>query len=174
MSRSRRRRWWPVVVSLLVALLVAYAVVTVLVFVRPDLGSVRQPQAVVVLGGYGDRADQGIAVARADHIRTVALSTTPLCPKVARLHIDCFWPVPLSTQGEARFIATAARLHHWDRIVVVAGTTQVSRARLRIDRCYQGQVAFVGVDPDGFFGWIHDIAYDQAAMVKAVVWQRGC
>lgn len=165
----------------LVVLLVAYAVVTVLFFVRPDLGSVRRPQAVVVLGGYGDRLARGVAVARADHVRLLEISGdgpvghgSSRCPIEKGLVVRCFTPTPRSTQGEARAIAALARVHHWDRLLVVAGTTQVSRARLRIDRCYHGQVAFADIDPVGFSGWFHELAYDQAAMVKALLWQWGC
>ncbi|HVX22479.1 MAG TPA: hypothetical protein VHB02_14095 [Acidimicrobiales bacterium] len=174
--RRPRRRRWPAVVGAVAVLLVAYAVVTVVFFVRPDLGTVRRPQAVVVLGGYGDRLQRGIAVAHAHHVPVLELSGygPEECPVEPGLQVRCFIPHPRSTQGEARAIAAIARTRHWDRLLVVAGTTQVSRARLRIDRCYRGQTAFADLDPTGFGAWVHFVAYDQAAMVKALVWQWGC
>jgi uncharacterized SAM-binding protein YcdF (DUF218 family) len=175
-SRRRRRRR-AILLGVVAVLVVAYVVVTVVFFVSPDFGTVSRPQAVVVLGGYGDRFAHGLAVARADHIDTVELSTgntEAACPKVAGIDLHCFAPHPASTQGEARAIAAMARQHHWDRLLVVAGTTQVTRARLRIGRCYGGQMAFSGVDPAGLLPWIHDIVYDQVAMAKAVLWQWGC
>lgn len=178
MTRTRRRRRrWTILFSVVAVLVVAYVVVTVVFFVSPEFGTVSRPQAVVVLGGYGDRFARGLAVARADHIGTVELSignTEAACPKVSGVDLHCFAPHPASTQGEAHAIAVIARQHHWDRLLVVAGTSQVTRARLRIGRCYDGQMAFTGVDPEGLFHWIHDIVYDQVAMVKAVAWQWGC
>ncbi|HEY5244786.1 MAG TPA: hypothetical protein VIJ60_03895 [Acidimicrobiales bacterium] len=175
--RPRRRRRRTILLGVVAVLVVAYVVVTVVFFVSPDFGTVSRPQAVVVLGGYGDRFAHGLAVARADHVDTVELSTgntEAACPKVTGIDLHCFAPHPASTQGEARAIAAMAEQHHWDRLLVVAGTTQVTRARLRIGRCYGGQMAFTGVDPAGPFQWIRDVVYDQVAMAKAVLWQWGC
>jgi uncharacterized SAM-binding protein YcdF (DUF218 family) len=155
----------------------AYGVVTDVFFVQPGLGSVRDPQAVVVLGGYGDRLAAGVSAARADGVRTLVVSVPSegQCPREGPgLQTVCFVPVPASTRGEAQAIAHLAHRRGWDRIVVVAGTTQISRARLRIERCYPGQMAFVGADPDGFFAWVHEVVYDEAAMLKALLWQRTC
>jgi len=162
------------VVAALAALLVGYVVVTVVFFLRPSLGSVSRPQAVVVLGGYGDRLAQGVAEARAHPGSVLEVSVPGPCPRVAGMAVHCFRPDPQSTQGEARAIAHLASAHHWDRLLVVAGTTQVSRADLRIGRCYHGEMAFADVDPQGIGSWLHFIAYDQAALAKAVAWQWGC
>ena len=176
--QSGRRQWWRTIVLAAVAvLIVAYGVVTAVVFVHPVLGSVADPQAVFVLGGYGHRADRAVEVARDRHVRTVELSignTEADCPRAAGVTIRCYAPDPASTQGEARSVERITRQHHWTRILVVAGTTQVSRARLRIGRCYTGQVAFADVDPTGFVQWVRDTVYDEAAMVKALLWQWGC
>jgi hypothetical protein len=158
----------------------ATTIVTVRFFVDPPLGAVQRPQAVVVLGGYGPRLQRGLAVARATHVHNLVVSIPPgprtqTCPRTtAELHVTCFVPDPQSTQGEARTIGTVARHHGWRRLVIVAGTTQVVRARLRIDRCYDGEMAFSGVDPTGLFAWVREVVYDEVAMMKAVVWQWGC
>jgi hypothetical protein len=166
-----------VVIATVAVLVAGYAAVTAVFFVEPTLGSVARAQAVVVLGGYGNRDARGFAIARADHVRTVAVSWPPRSwcpPQQPGLKVLCFVPKPASTQGEARAVARLARAHHWKRMIVVAGTTQVARARLRLGRCYSGQVAFSGVDPPGLFSWLYEIAYEQAAFVKALVWQYGC
>jgi len=169
--RSRR-----VVLILLAVLVAAYLAITAIFFVAPPAGSVRHPQAVVVLGGYGNRVAAGVRLAQERHVGTVVLSTTArdCAPRIAGITLICFVPRPLTTQGEGRAIRRLARAHHWDRLLVVAGTTQITRAKLRIDRCYTGAVAFAGVDPSGVLGWVHYIAYDEAAMVKALVLQPGC
>ena len=65
-------------------------------------------------------------------------------------------------------------MHHWDRVIVVMPTTQATRARLRIGRCYPGQVLEVGVQPPGFWAWVRGIAYEWPALMKALVLQPGC
>lgn len=175
--RRRRRSRLRVVLEVVAVLVAAYVALTVAFFVKPTLGTLAHPQAVVVLDGYGNRDARGLAIARADHVRTVAVSWPPYasCPAPqAGLRILCFVPHPATTQGEARAVARLARIHRWRTLLVVVGTTQVVRARIRLERCYSGHFAFNGVDPIGFFGWLDEIAYDQAAMVKALVWQRGC
>jgi hypothetical protein len=174
---EHRRRWLRVVLAIVGVLLVAYGAVTIAFFVEPPLGAVPHAQAVVVLDGYGNRDARGLAIARVDHIRTVAVSWPPYssCPAPRPgLRILCFVPHPVSTQGEARAVARLARQHGWTRLIVVVGTTQVVRARVRLERCYAGRLALSGVDPAGFFSWLYEIAYDQAALLKALVWQRGC
>lgn len=171
-----RRAWvrWLAVVG--VVLLAAEVVVTAVFFVAPSTGALRRASAVVVLGGYGNRIIRGLQVARAEHVSTLVVSVggSRQCPRLAKPRVICFRPDPFSTQGEARAIGRLARLHGWRRLDVVAGTTQVSRARLRIGRCYDGVLGMVGVDPTGLFGWVHFVAYDEAAMVKALVWQWSC
>ncbi len=175
--RRNRRPSVYVACAVVAVLLAAYVALSISFFVEPTLGAVTHPQAVVVLHGYGNRDARGLAIARADHVRTVAVSWPPYasCPKPqSGLRILCFVPNPVSTQGEARAIARLARVHAWKRLIVVAGTTQVVRSRLRLERCSSDRVAFSAVDPNGFFSWLYEIAYDQAALVKALVWQRGC
>ena len=100
--RRRHPRWRAVFVVVAV-LLAAYVAITVAVFVEPTLGLVTHPQAVVVLDGYGNRDARGLAIARADHVRTVAVSWPPYesCPAPqSGLRILCFVPNPVSTQGK--------------------------------------------------------------------------
>ncbi len=59
----------------------------------------------------------------------------------------CFRPDPYSTQGEARWIATEAGRRGWDSIVVVTSTYHVRRARMVVERCYEGRLAVVGAEP---------------------------
>ncbi|MGH8987073.1 MAG: YdcF family protein, partial [Acidimicrobiales bacterium] len=176
--RPRRRRRRRRVVLLAVAVLVAgYLTVTGVWFVAPPLGTVAHPQAVVVLGGYGNRVARGFEIALRDGAGTVAVSrpSRSWCPPgPPGVDVVCFVPDPLSTRGEARAVARLARAHHWSRLVVVAGTTQVVRARVRLERCFSGQLAFSGVDPSGVLSWAYEVFYDQAALAKALVWQYGC
>ena len=58
---------------------------------------------------------------------------------------------PADDAGRGSFHRASCAMHHWNRIIVVMPTTQATRARLRIGRCYSGQVLEVGVTPPGFW-----------------------
>ena len=117
---------------------------------------------------------------RGAYAPTVVLSLVPgyACrlrpPRGSLVRLLCFRANPLSTQGEGRAIAHLAAVHHWDRVIVVMPTTQATRARLRIGRCYPGQVLEVGVTPPGFWAWVRGIAYEWPSLVKALVLQPSC
>ncbi len=81
-------------------------------------------------------------------------------------NVVCFAAEPQTTQGEARSIQQLASAHHWKRIIVVMPIPQASRARLRIGRCYSGQVLEVGVEPQGFWDWVRGIVYEWGAMCQ--------
>ena len=85
----------------------------------------------------------------------------------------CFNPVPPTTQGEAEFVGQLAKKYHWHSIAIVAITPQDSRARLRVARCFPGQV-YVVTAPIRLSTWPYQIAYEWAALLKALVIQRGC
>ena len=52
-------------------------------------------------------------------------------------------------------------------------TPQDTRARLRVGRCFAGPV-YVVTTPIGLTSWPYEIAYEWGALVKALVFQRGC
>jgi uncharacterized SAM-binding protein YcdF (DUF218 family) len=166
-----------------IALVVVLAVValTLRLFVYPDLNAPERSDAIVVLGGNGAGPfDAGVALAKEHEAPTIVLSLVPgySCqPGVLSLPAErvlCFRADPQTTQGEARSIAHLAAQYHWHRIIVVMPTVQATRARLRIGRCYSGQVLGVGVQPAGFWAWVRGIVYEWPSLVKALVLQRGC
>ncbi len=154
---------------------------TLRLFVFPDLNAPERSDAIVVLGGNGNGpVDAGVALAREHEAPTIAFSSLPsrFCkPSVLHLpseRVLCFRPDPVTTQGEGREIARLAATHHWHRVIVVMPTTQATRARLRIGRCYSGQVLEVGVPPPGFWAWVRGMVYEWPALVKALVLQPTC
>jgi len=86
--------------------------------------------------------------------------------------VICFNPSPATTQGEAEFVGRLARKHHWHSVAVVAITPQDSRTRLRVGRCFPGQV-YVVTAPIRPSTWPYQIAYEWAALIKALVIQLG-
>ena len=134
-----------------------------------------------MLGGHGLLAvDKGEQLAREGYAPTIVFSLQPWVPcepsRVAIPHVRalCFRADPQSTQGEARSIAHLAATYDWKRIIVVLPTTQASRARLRIGRCYPGQILEVGFSPQGISEWLYQFGYEWASLAKALVLQPSC
>ncbi|MGF7235851.1 MAG: YdcF family protein [Frankia sp.] len=97
------------------------------------------------------------------------------CPRdtIAHVTVTCFYPHPTSTQGEARAIGQLATDRHWKRILVVTRRAQDTRTRLRVERCYPGQLLINTVSPP-LRKWPYQVTYEWGALLKALVWQRGC
>ena len=166
-------------------LVVVFCVMTALLFVYPDVNAPERSDAIVVLGGHGVPAfDKGVVLARQGYASNLVLSLQDwqscgpyqelLAVHLPKVHVSCFKANPQTTQGEARSIEQLASRLHWSRIIVVLPTTQASRARLRIGRCYSGQLLEVGYPPQGVGEWLAQFAYEWGAMFKAVVLQPSC
>jgi len=176
---SKRSR--VVVTLVVVALVLALCALTLRLFVYPDVNAPVRSDAIVVLGGNGAGSDdEGIALAKEGYAPTIAFSLSPTLPcghslaRVPTERVLCFVAYPRTTQGEARSIAHLAALNHWHQVIVVVPTPQATRARLRIGRCYPGQLVEVGVPPPGFWAWVRGIGYEWGALMKALVLQPGC
>jgi hypothetical protein len=174
-----------IVAAVVVVLVVVFCVMTALLFVYPDLNPPQRSDAIVVLGGHGKPAfDNGVALARQGYAPQLVLSLqngqscapyqSYLAVHLPKVRVNCFKANPQSTQGEARAIEAFSKRLHWTRIIVVVPTTQASRARLRIGRCYAGQVLEVAFSPQGIGEWLKQFAYEWGAMFKAVVLQPSC
>jgi hypothetical protein len=165
-----------------ITLVLAFCALTLRLFVHPDLNAPRRSDAIVVLGGSGAKADdEGIALAKEGYAPIIAFSlaypTLPCGHSIAHLPTErvlCFVANPRTTQGEARSIAHLAGEYHWHQIIVVMRTTQATRARLRIGRCYSGQLLEVGVTPSSLSAWMYGIVYEWGALAKALVVQPSC
>jgi hypothetical protein len=96
------------------------------------------------------------------------------CPRsVPGVTVTCFNPKPPNTQGEAEFAGRVARLHHWTSVAVVTAATQDTRARLRLSRCFPGQI-YVVTAPMPARQWPFAIAYEWGATLKALFLQHSC
>ena len=148
-------------------------------FVWPRQDSPTPADAIVVLGGGGRRRPIGYELARRGVAKTLLVSTSDTSkelrglPALPGVEVVKFRPVPFSTQGEARYLADQARARGWKRVVVVSGRSQITRGRLRISRCYPGELGMVGSPLQ--LRWVaYDAAYEWAALAKALVLQRSC
>jgi uncharacterized SAM-binding protein YcdF (DUF218 family) len=176
LRHPRRLRAAILVVAVLI---VAFVVASVVLFIEPATNTPAHADAVIVLAGENNdaRISKGIQLVRAGYAPRLFVSAPghQSCPKSRpSVSITCFDPNPSTTQGEARFAASLATQHHWHRIIVVSGTQQVTRARIRFDRCYRGSILMVPADPGGLGSWIGTVIYEWGALPKALLLQRGC
>lgn len=174
--RRRRRplRWCLALFGVMIAVVLT---LTAVFFVWPSTNAPRRSDAIVVLGGSGPRLQKGLALARAGYAPYLAVSggDHTECPSASPgIRVICFSPHPDTTQGEARAVTGLADAHDWRQIIVVSGTPQTTRARIRFDRCYHGTLLFDPVSPGGLGSWVHNVIYEWAALAKALTLQRGC
>jgi hypothetical protein len=66
--------------------------------------------------------------------------------------VICFNPHPNATQGVAEFAGRLAKQYHWRSIALVTITPQDTRARIRMERCFSGQV-YVMTAPMRLHDW---------------------
>ena len=166
----------------MITLAVAFIVVsaaTARLFIWPTQGMPSRVDAIVMLDSPGHPLKFAVRLATQYRAPVLVVSQgTPVshdpCPSpVPRVTLICFNPTPPTTQGEAEFVGRLAKKYHWHSIAVVAITPQDSRARLRVARCFPGQV-YVVAAPIKLSTWPYQIAYEWAALIKALVIQRSC
>jgi hypothetical protein len=176
---SRRGKRWRKGLLTLAVVFIAVCAATARLFVWPDQGMPPRVSAIVMLDGPGHAPNVALRLAAQHRAPFLVVSQgTPAsrdpCPRpVAGVTLICFNPTPPTTPGEAEFIGRLAKKYHWQSIAVVAITPQDSRARLRVERCFDGQV-YVVTAPIRLSSWPYQIAYEWGALIKALVVQRAC
>ena len=178
--RSRRATRWRKALLALALIIVAFCAATARLFIWPAQGGMPpRVSAIVMLDGPGDVLDVAVRLAAQHRAPFLVVSQGTLashdpCPgQIRGVKLICFNAVPANTQGEAEFVGRLATKYHWHSIAVVTITPQASRARLRVERCFAGQVYLVTA-PLTRSSWPYQIAYQWGALVKALVIQRGC
>jgi uncharacterized SAM-binding protein YcdF (DUF218 family) len=177
--RPRRRRWRTLALLVVAALLFSGA--TVRLFIFPDLPKLpARADAIIELGGPGNRDGIALAVARQNQAPVLIQSTviaeagTDKClPPVPDVTVLCFHADPGTTRGEARYIGILAAQQGWRSVVLVTSRDHAWRARLRVTRCFHGDV-YVKLTPLPLWSWPSQIAYRWAATAKAMLFERKC
>jgi hypothetical protein len=177
--RVPRRRQVTLVALLLVS---TFAAATARLFVWPSLAAPPdRVDAIIELGGPGDRDAVTMALA-ARHVAPVVVQSTvaedldpdaPCLPPVPGVEIECFHADPATTRGEARYIGERAATSHWRSVILVTTPDHAWRARLRVQRCFAGEV-YVVTSPLPTKDWLRQIPYQWAATAKAELAQRDC
>lgn len=174
-GRAGRRR---LIVMLFAVFLAGFTALTLRLFVFPAADVPVQADAIVMLAGPGDRTGKAIELARTGYAPVLVMSTpgTRGCSahEAPKAEVICFSPHPVTTRGEARAVAELAARHGWTRILFVTGRAQDTRARIRISRCFHGDLRVTVVGPRRLREWPYAIAYEWGALAKALIWQRSC
>lgn len=176
--RRRQRRWRRLAITLVVVIIAAIAA-TARLFVWPAQGMPPRVDAIVSLDRPGGTLSAALRLAEQHRARFLVISLgTPESgygcpPPIAGVRLICFNPAPATTQGEAQFVGRLARTYRWHSVAVVTIAPQDSRARLRVERCFGGPV-YVVATPITLTSWPYQIAYEWAALTKAIIVQRSC
>jgi hypothetical protein len=178
----QRRRWrWRIGGTVALALLIAFGAVTARLFVWPARGMPARVDAIVMLDGPGDRLHTAEELAWQHRAGTLVVSRgspvygrgSSCAAQIPGVRVICFNPHPNTTQGEAEFAERLAKQYHWRSIALVTITPQDTRARIRMERCFSGQV-YVMTAPMPRHDWPYEIAYEWAATIKALTVNRSC
>lgn len=164
--------------AVVAALLVIWLVIGYFVVVRPRVNRLAHADAVVVLGPYpaDGRIDSALHIVDEGYADTLALSAVPagvastrrLCTTVLKGRpIICFTPQPATTLGEARQIRDLARRYNWHTLIVVTSKYHISRARVIVERCFDGEVIMRSSGARiGLGTWAYQYLYQTGAYLK--------
>jgi uncharacterized SAM-binding protein YcdF (DUF218 family) len=175
-----RRRGRIVIGAVLVAVVV-FVAASVPLFVWPGDPAPPHADAIVMFNGAGDRLRTAERLAR-DHVApnlvvsrgsAYWVQDNRCAAHIPGVTVTCFQPDPSTTQGEAEFAADLAARFGWRSIVLVSSRPQQLRARLRMQRCFGGQVHSVSSGLPAY-RWPGAVLYEWLATTKAVIWQRSC
>lgn len=182
-DRVRRPRWQRLVAWALVVLLilgVVFAAASARLFLWPPTDAPATVDGILALGGDPGqlRAKEGVALAEAGYAPVVLVSLggyPPVpCPTAkAPVHVVCFRANPLNTRGEVEYGTRYAREHHWTSMLMVPERQQATRARLLFRRCSDLRLVVVPVSAHGVT-LLYDLAYEWAALAKALVVKTSC
>lgn len=94
------------------------------------------------------------------------------CNERRTYRVLCFNPEPVTTQGEARALGRLSAKYGWKSVDVLTAEFHVTRARVILERCYQGDMSMIAYRQDrplfAFTGnsWAYIYVYETAAFVK--------
>lgn len=180
-TRTVRRRRWRKAAAAMLVILVVFCAATARLIIWPAQGMPAHVDAIVVLGGYGNRLGTGIDLWHQGRAPVLVVSRgvgIPVPASVCSSHGQtvkgiCFNPMPGTTQGEAEAVGRLAKQYRWRSIVLVTSPDQDTRARIRFERCFAGGV-YVVTTPLPSSKWPYEIAYQWAALFKELVLQPSC
>jgi len=179
--RGRLRPGARRLLAVMAVVLLFFIAVTVRLFIWPADGMPAKVDAILMVDSpQGDTLGTALRLAHQHRAPYLLISlgspesATYKCPgPMPHVKVVCFIPKPATTQGEAEFFGHLARRKSWHSVVVVTMTPQASRTRLRVTRCFAGNV-YVVTAAIPLRAWPYQLAYQWGALIKAFVVQRSC
>jgi uncharacterized SAM-binding protein YcdF (DUF218 family) len=181
-AEARRRGPWHAKrrgLTVLVAVIMAFGLVTGRLFVWPAQGMSASVSAIVMLAGPGNRLPVALQLARERRAPVLVVSRGwrgyggPCPSPIPGMKLICFDPDPGNTRGEAEALGRLAKQFRWSSVVLVTTRTQDTRARMMVERCFGGSI-YVVTAPMPMRSWPYQIAYGWGALLKALIVYRAC
>ncbi|MEM9133917.1 MAG: YdcF family protein [Actinomycetota bacterium] len=140
---------------------------------------------VVFVGGRGERVETAEALMAAGVADTLVLPngaeirsrrTRQLCAATdLPYEVVCDAPDTADTGGEARLFRRLAAERGWDRLVMVTTSYHVSRARLRLGRCFDGEIVVVAASTRANpAALVRNLAHEYLGHIEARTIERSC
>ena len=173
-----RRGWRRAFIAAMV-LIAVFVLVTARLFVWPAQGMPSRVSAIVMLAGPGSRMPVALQLAREHRAPVLVVSRGwqgygGPCPQaVPGVKLICFEPDPGDTRGEAEAIGRLARQYGWSSVALVTTSSQDTRARIIVERCFGGST-YVVTAPLPLGSWPYQVAYGWASLIKALAVYRSC
>ncbi|WP_062516268.1 hypothetical protein [Demequina gelatinilytica] len=176
------------IVIVLLAFGLVVAVVGWPLYVAPAHDEPRAVDAVYVIG---PPTDERIALAEGmiadgltdtlvislieDPVQRAAMpAAAAACDEPQDFTVLCSQPAPFTTRGEARWLRDLVDDHGWQSVAVVTVTPHVTRTRVIMERCWDGDISYLESGESlAPWQWAYQYAYQSAAFVK-VAWEDGC
>jgi uncharacterized SAM-binding protein YcdF (DUF218 family) len=155
------------------------------VYVQPQIDPLRRADAILILGGpHYARYPFGLRLADEGWAPNVMISNpngdrdpwlTKFCAEPHReFNLYCFSPDPSTTRGEGRELRRLASEHGWRNVIVITYLPHVSRARMILERCFDGELIMTSSStPASPLRWAVDYVTQTAGYVRAWL-QPGC
>jgi uncharacterized SAM-binding protein YcdF (DUF218 family) len=176
---TRRRAVFGTLLVLAVVMAAGFAWVVHLVR-SPSTGAIPgQADAIVVFAGEQARVVLALRLVDEGRADVLVVSDGEANPQVSGscgqqepVRVLCPRPDPLDTRGEARMFARLAQENGWHDLIAVTGDYHLTRARLLLDRCWDGHTTFAPVR------WAHvgigPVLHEIGGLAEAESVQRGC
>lgn len=180
---TRKRRLFFRLFAVLAAMAVVWAVAGIFLYVAPPADEPKHADVLFVLGPPDQRMVYAERLMQQGYAPTLAVSspvdqhgryTADICGAQRAYRVICFHPDPFTTQGEARALKDLSDQYGWKSANVLTAQFHVTRARVIVSRCYEGDLHMVA-DRRGLplISWAYQYLYQTAAFVKVAI-HPGC
>jgi hypothetical protein len=98
-----------------------------------------------------------------------------ICRGRPTIEVICQEPNPFSTRGEAQAVGRLAAKRDWDSVLLVTSSYHLTRARLLLERCFDGNVRGIATTPKGGVRRrAEKISHEWGGLVDAELLARSC